>query len=343
MNKKLLLLAILALFTSHQKITAGATAYSPEALIDGSTARLDTIRVGTAGGFDGYTAPPASVTKLYITLVPSGGAVEANNVPTFSSYDGTTGALTYLPSTVKDLYIIGDATDWATLVLGNSGFGGYPYSPALPAAAYGLPTPSAGTTVHFQLTDSPSVEPNLWFQGELPSECRVSIEPNSQDPHLVTVLPVNGGRVFIGSPIETQPGFSAALNAISQPTTFTRHPAIQPNQASTKAVINLGENTVFPSKVEGISFAGAYEIEFRAAVNPLNLGSTPSVFLVDVAADTAAAGITVGENASVAVYASVPATIPFPEFNVHIADGNVSNFTKTSKNQAITITPALNY
>lgn len=337
MNKKSLLLAILAIFTSYQEITAGATVYSPEALIENSTARIDTIRAGTAGGFNGYTAPPTSVTKLYITLVPSGGAVEANNVPTFSSYNGTTGALTYLPSTVKDVYIIGDATDWATLVLGNSGFGGYYYSPRFPAAAYGLPTPSAGTTVHFQLTNLPSVEPNLWFQGELPSGCRVSIEPNSQDPYLGTVLPVNGGQVFIGSPIETQPGFSAALNAISQPTTFTRHPAIQPKDASTKAVINLGEETIFPSKVEGISFAGAYEITFTAA------GSAPSVFLVDVAADTAAAGINVGIDASVSAYAATPSTKPFPEFNVHIEGGNGSNFTKTLKNQAINITPALNY
>jgi hypothetical protein len=56
-------------------------------------------------------------------------------------------------------------------------------------AAYGLPTPAAGTTIHFMLSHAPLTEPELWFQRDLPAGCIVIFEPGYQSP--------NGGNLEV--------------------------------------------------------------------------------------------------------------------------------------------------
>ncbi len=320
MNKQLKLLAIAAIFASYLE---AATIYEPGP--EGSEMRIDTIRLGSAGGFNGFVSPSASVKALYINLMPSGGTVESNTSRTFSAYDGT-GTMPYLPSTVKDVYIQGDATDWATLVLGNSAH--TMYGPTLAPSAYGLPTPASGTTVHFKLTHRPSVMPELWFQGDLLAKSRVVIEPGYQDPYLATVLPKNGGNIILGAPVETEAGFSTALNNCVGAVTIQRHPKVAITDAATEAVLTLGEDTVFPCSIYGISMAGAYDTTFNK-----------NAYLVDPASDFANAHVSIG-NCELEVFASARDLPAFADIST--AAGSISKFEKASKAKALpTLVPAL--
>lgn len=289
-----------------------ATVYTPGfELADGS--RNDIIRVGSAGGFSGYTEPGRDVSKLLITFVASGNAAEPNNVPTFSSYTDT-GMLRHLPSTIKDVYLMGDATDFMTLVLGNSAH--TYYSPDYRPAAYALPTPSEKTTVHFLLSNAPSTSPQLWFQGPLPAGCRLVIEPGSGDPFINTVLPLAGGKIILGAPVAPEPGFSDLLAGSTGPCPIQRHPKVSIDNAYLKAVMTLPEDTIFNDAVNGISLSGPHSSTFYSPSD-----------LIDPAADSAEAGYIIGERVTLTAYGR-HATLP--EINANITAGGTSKFVVAS-------------
>lgn len=318
MNKQLSLLAIAAIFGSYLE---AATQYIVGPEIDG--VRSDIIRLGSAGGFNGFTQPSGSVKTLNIQLMPSGTAVESNTIPTFADYDGT-GTMPYLASTVKDVYVTGNAADWATLVLGNSAHG--LYDPALSPGAYGLPTPWTEATVHFALSQSPADVPELWFQGRFLAKSRVVVEPNSQDPCLSTLVLYNGGTYVIGSPVVPAVGFSDALNSGTGAVTIQRHPKVKVNEVVTQASMTLAEDTIFNCLISGISIAGDFSTTFNK-----------NAYLIDPAADFAGAHISVGPNATVEVYASERSLPAFA--NVSTAAGGKSTFKPSCKAQPL---PALN-
>ncbi len=181
MIKNLNLLVIATIFASYLEAT---TKYICGPEIEGANARFDTISMGKAGGFSGYRDPNDGVKILHITLESSDPIVEANIVPTYSTYDGIEdeiSSMPYLPAWIETLYISGDATDWATLVLGNSGH--TIYGPTLAPSAYGLPTPAPGTKVVFSLDKSPLIIPQVWFQGDLPVGCTIVVKDGSQTPY----------------------------------------------------------------------------------------------------------------------------------------------------------------
>ena len=289
-----------------------ATVYTPGfELADGS--RSDIIRVGSTGSFSAYTDPSKSVKALYITLVASGTTAKPNNVPTFSTYTDT-GMLRHLPSTIKDVYIMGDATDFSTLVLGNS-LHTY-YSPAYRPAAYALPTPAEKTTVHFLLSHAPAVSPLLWFQGPLPAACKLVIEPGSADPFINTVLPLAGGKIVIGAPVAPEAGFSDLLAGSSGPCPIQRHPKLLVEDAHDKAVMTLAEATSFNDAVNGISLAGAFPVTFYKPSD-----------LVDPAANSAEAGYVVGERTTLTLFGKHGV---LPEVNATLTAGSTSKLVVAS-------------
>ena len=292
---------------------ATTTAYLPGDETATSKFRSDIIRIGAAGGFDGFTAPGRNCKALYITLVESGTAAQANNVHT-NSYTGS-GEIPHLSSTIKDIWIEGDAHGFDTLVSGG--------------AAYALFTPAAGTTVHFSLTRAPTDSPLSWFQGPLLANCRLVIEPESADPFINTVLPMAGGNIILGAAVSPEVGFSALLNTIPTPCLIQRHPRIAAKNAYNKAVMILSETTVFPSAVNGISLSGAYQVTFNATSD-----------LVDPAADSADAGYTVAAHKTLSIDA---AHAPLPGIRSLLEAGGTANIKVVTSTIALPkLTPALN-
>ncbi len=315
---------ILGLAATISSCYSAATAYIPGfELANGS--RNDLIRVGSAGGFSAYTDPSKDVSMLFITLVASGTAAEPNDTPTFSTYTDT-GMLRHLPSTIKDVYIMGDATDFSTLVLGNS-LHTY-YSPDYRPAAYALPTPAEKTTVHFCLSAAPTTSPLTWFQGPLPAGCRLVIEPGSADPFINLVLPLAGGKIIIGAPVAPEAGFSDLLASSTGACPIQRHPKISVDNAYSQARMTLAESTVFTFAVNGISFAGAFPITFYSSSD-----------FIDPAADSAETGYTVGKRTTVTVYGKHSA---LPEINTTLTAGGTSKFVVASSAPKLpTISPPL--
>lgn len=280
MKKQLRLLAIAAALGSCLQ---AATEYTNGQEFD--SVRTDIVRVGTAGGFDGYRAPSAAIKTLIINFVSSGGAVERNTIQT-NSYIGS-GPIPYLPATVKQVYITGDLTDYATLVLGNSD---HLYGSLRDPIAYALVTPAASTLVRFALQSAPSASPETWFQAPLLANCSVVVEPNSLDPYLEKVVPMSGGNIVIGSPVSMGDDMSTQLAAVRGSLQIIRHPLVTLQQASTQARITLTDDITFPCPVYGVSMTGAYDPTFN------NITS-----LVDVDASTAGQNITIAAGKSVQV------------------------------------------
>ncbi len=261
---------------------ATTTAYIPGDEAPTAKFRNDIIRIGAAGGFNGFTAPGRNCKALYITLVESGTPAQPNSTYT-NSYTGS-GEIPRLSSTIKDVWIKGDAVGFDTLVSGG--------------AAYALFTPAAETTIHFLLTRAPDASPHSWFQGPLLAKCRLVIEPESADPFINTVLPMAGGNIIIGSAVSPEIGFSALLNTISAPCPIQRYPSMAAKNAHDKALITLSEATTFPSPVNGISLSGPYPVTFNATSD-----------LVDPGADSAEAGYTIAAHKTLsidAVHAPLP-------------------------------------
>jgi len=306
MNKKFkYILSIVTIFVSYIE---ASTCYFPGLEVNGE--RSDLIRVGSAGGFSGFTVPSSACKKLYITFMESESRIEPNIVPTFSSYTDSD-EVYHLPSTLKDIYIMGNTTHFCDLVLGNSRHGSF--APIYDPSAYALPTPAANTNVHFLLTSAPRETPHTWFQGPLLAKCLLVIEPGSADPHINSVLPLAGGDILIGAPVAPKAGFSALVNSATGLLCIQRHPNIDVTDAYSKAVITLAEATTFPGHVNGISLAGAYPTTYTFKSN-----------LVDPTAESANAGYTVGAKASLAIFGP---HAPLPEISSYLVPGGTSKIT----------------
>ncbi len=252
---------ILAIATTIGSYLGAATTYIPGSELANGT-RSDTIRIGSAGGFSGFTNPSRRIKTLYLTFVESGSTPAANT----SGYTGTS-----LPTTVDDLWLEGDASDFATLVSGG--------------AQYALPTPAINTTIHFLLSAAPTTSPLTWFKDTLPSGCRLVIEPGSADPFINTVLPLAGGNIIIGAPVAPAVGFSDLLASMTGSCPIQRHPNIAAKNAYSLAVMTLAEDTTFPYAVNGISLAGE---------NTTTFGATSDI--LDPSSDSADAGYTVAAH-----------------------------------------------
>ena len=162
----------------------------------GGTVRNDIVVIGAAGDLSGYHAPLVSCNTLYISLVQSATAAAANTAATGPAAAVTSPALLVaaaggLPACVKDLWITGDATGVHT---------------AFGAAVRALPTPAAGTTIHFLLSAAANASHARWFQSALPASCRVVVEPLSADPRLNTVMPTANGMIILGAPVAPAAG-----------------------------------------------------------------------------------------------------------------------------------------
>jgi hypothetical protein len=262
--------------------------------------RHDTIVVGSAGGFEGFTVPDSSCKSLHITFMQSGTSAEQNYLLT-NAYTGT-GEVPYLPHTINDLWLDGDPTGFDILVEGGRQFA--------------LPTPAAHTTIHFLLTRAPRTSPLTWFQSALPEGCRLVVEPGSADPYVNTVLPLNGGRIIIGAPVAPAIGFSSLLAGIQTAgyhCPIQRHPSVVVGEAAPKALITLAETTTFPDPVSGISLTGSYATRFNATSD-----------LVDPDADSAEAGFTVGEGNILTIFRS-RGHAPLPAISSYLVPGGTSN------------------
>ncbi len=108
---------------------ASTTLYTPGSELANGT-RSDTIRIGSAGGFGGYTNPASNRCKtLYVTFSTSG--TPAANITLTNAYNGD-GTIPHIPATVDDIWLQGDARGFDTLVSGG--------------LKYALPTPNVKTT-----------------------------------------------------------------------------------------------------------------------------------------------------------------------------------------------------
>ncbi len=275
------------------------TSYSSGLLL--GDCRRDTIETGSAGGFAGFAVPDSACKELHISFMRSGTAAVANSILT-NSYTGS-GAVPYLPTTVDDLWIEGDATDFDTLVSGG--------------AQYGLPTPGVRTTIHFLLSAAPTTSPLTWFQSALPAGCRLVIEPGSADPFINTVLPLAGGHIIIGAPVAPEAGFSALLAGMTSSCPIQRHPKVAVGDAASQALITLAEATRFPYAINGISLTGDYATTFAATSD-----------IVDPTADSASAGFTVDEHSVLTILHSRGHT-ELPAISSYLVPGGTSNIVVT--------------
>lgn len=218
------------------------------------TVRCDTVVTGGAGNFNGYTAPGSNIKTLKISIVSKGVAV-ANDADTIA---------TSFPTSVKEIYFLGDATDLNTII---------------GSQARGFPTPADGCTVHFKLTGSPSGACTWFVATAFPTKCSVFFENAGVDP-LLPVAYLQGALTSItfGMPYTTLTGTIPAL-------TVKRSKEVSEANASVNgtagALITLAGNSTFSGKVEGLSFTGAYT---------LTLDDTSS--LVDLSGSVT--GVTVG-------------------------------------------------
>ncbi len=295
-----------------------ATCYFPG--LEGLEERSDIVRIGSSGGFDGFTMPSATCESLYITFIKTASPLEPNSIPT-NSYRGT-GDAPKLPSTLKDIYLMGDASDYATLVVGNTRHG--PEAPEYSPSTYALPTPAANTNIHFLLTRGPTTSPLLWFQDTLPAGCRLIIEPGSADPCINTVFPLNGGAIIIGAPITPAVGFSSLLASAAKLCDVQRHPKVPASEAYLKAVMTLQERTIFPGYVNGISLNGAFEVTFKANSD-----------LVDPTANSAGAGYVIEPKRTLSLYSS---HAPLPAIASYMEPGGSSKIIVVKKEPELPIT-----
>jgi hypothetical protein len=224
MKKQLKILAVLTgAVLSHG--FGATTTYFP-GLEEDCGERRDTISVGGAGHFNGYTPPSDKIKKLYINLVPAVAGV-LNNADTV--YDT-------FPTAVKDLYITGDSRGYGTLVN---------------AANLGLPTPAPGTVLHFALKTSAIV--TNWFKASLPTTCPVIVEPGSADPFLVGLQTTSLNSLILGISIILPVG-------ITKVTSLKRHKSILEASSSTNARLTISAATTFSGGIKGASLGGAFGV-----------------------------------------------------------------------------------
>lgn len=245
MKKHFKILAIVAGAIWSQGWGATVTTYTPGIEEASTGIRRDTLLCGTAGNFNGYTDPVVATTKaLYITLVNLTGAAVANGAVTTA---------TTLPAAIKDLWILGDATDYVTVAGGPT---------------FALPTPAAGTTVHFLLSVAAGAALTNWFQAVLPSTCKIVVEPGSADPclrGLGTSIP----QVTLGASV----ALPATVTTIAK---LSRHAKTTEANAAAQAQLTMAGPTTFTSGISGCSLAGA----FIATVNASSTVVDPATISV---------------------------------------------------------------
>ncbi|MCE2715800.1 MAG: hypothetical protein LW696_00755 [Alphaproteobacteria bacterium] len=282
---------------THQKdaenyylVVSGGTTYvspTPTSYTSGKPVnknqRHDIIAVGSTAGFSGFETPEEWCEVLFINFIQTGTPAEQNTVLT-NSYDGS-GEISYLPHHVKEVWLTGDPTGYDIMVKGGLQFA--------------LPKPGIGTRIRFAFTKSPESDPLGWFQGDLPRDCGVFVEPGSADPFIRSVLPrAGGGYMVIGSPITFNRGVAGDLIG-SQPFSIQKHPELGNSSSDVdKACITLTETTNFPGEVAQIKLRGAYEAVFIKDSNLFNISE-----------ETAAAGIG-ADSCTVKLYRTPDYTLP---------------------------------
>jgi hypothetical protein len=223
--------AVATLMMGSQTWGAGDdTAYDTGAVSNG--VRHDRVTLGVAGDFTGFAYSAEPIYTLYIDFTTGDGTAAAN--------DTNTGAdKTKLPSTIKDLWLTGSFTNYATAV-GST-------------AAWALPTPPEGARIHFLLADSPSAAPALLFQANIPSSCEIIIEPGSADPVLSTILASGGQGASIKS---LSLGANIALAAGTYAMPIIRHKDVKESEVATKATITPGGAATFNGPLKGVRLVG---------------------------------------------------------------------------------------
>lgn len=294
---------------------AASTVY--EVGIESDRKRFDTVRLGSAGGFHGFTRPSSSCEELYIDFICSNSQPDPNYIPTNSSYTGVGEPPILLGPELKHLFIMGDLSFFNTAVLGNT-ISGSGNIPTLPPAAYALPTPSAGTTIHFSLTKPPASNPLTWFQSPLPELCTIVIELESADPYIDNLLPLNGGLVIIGAPTKLPLNFFEKIENIPSLLRIQRHPQITVQQSYEKAILELQEPTIFLHGIFGVSLKGPFSSEFR---------ENSSLALPH--ADAAQAGFSIATNKIVTVYVENQEDLPRINSFASTGGANLLISTKT--------------
>lgn len=255
-------------------LTAVATSYvcGSEDLVNRT--RHDTLSVGTAAGsLSGYTVPSSSITSLTIQFVGNIGGVESTTVlaPT-------------IPSTVTNLWLIGDATGYDTVTQGGN-------------AALPLPTLGGKTTIHFALTTAPAAAAR-WFTS-LPTDCKILVEPGV-DPLLERIVSFSSTSITLKKSIDLGSAATITPRVIKD----SSIPAVL---AALSARITMGADTTFSGGVTGVSLSGAH-------VATLN-GSSEVIDPDNISGYTLAAGI------DLTVIATAAGTSPFNLGTTTLATG----------------------
>ncbi|MEI7494023.1 MAG: hypothetical protein WCJ92_05445 [Alphaproteobacteria bacterium] len=287
-------LMVLPAIIGSYLVAPPVTTYFPGVELENGT-RHDTILVGGAGGFSGFTQPSSKIKALYIEFVQSGTTAVANTTHTYTGG----GTVPHLPTTLQHLWIGGDALGFNTLMETDY-------------TLFSLPTPAVGTIIHFALTRQPAARPAHWFQYILPAACKLVVEPASADPYILSAVPVSGGTIVLGSNVTVQAGFNTELNSAVYPCTIQRHPNIAASDAHSKARLTISENTTFPWAVNGIS---------------LNAGeSCASTFLAnsDLVDPTAAAAVdlTAGSTDAICTLSLYAASADLPTYTSTVSAGS---------------------
>jgi hypothetical protein len=254
-------------------LTAVATSYvcGSEDLVNRT--RHDTLSVGTAAGsLSGYTAPSSSITSLTIQFVGDIGV------------ESTAALAPTIPSTVTNLWLIGDATGYDTVTQGGN-------------AALPLPTLGGKTTIHFALTTAPAAAAR-WFTS-LPTDCKILVEPGV-DPLLERIVSFSSASITLKRSIDLGSAATITPRVIKD----SSIPAVL---AALSARITMGADTTFSGGVTGVSLSGAH-------VATLN-GSSEVVDPNNISGYTLAAGI------DLTVIATAAGTSPFNLGTTTLATG----------------------
>lgn len=238
--------------------------------------RHDTLNVETeAGSLSAYTAPSTSITSLIIEFV--------GNVGLASSVLTTT----TIPSTIKDVWLIGNALGYDTVT--NGGFATLP-----------LPVLGGATTIHFALTSAPETAAR-WFTS-LPTDCKILVEPGV-DPLLERILGFSSASITLKRSINSGSAVTIASRVIKD----SSIPAVL---AASNARITMGANTTFSNGLTGASLAGAYVATINGSsetIDPSGISGCTLATSVDLTVIATASGAsplslgttTIGTGASI--------------------------------------------
>lgn len=243
--------ALAALFAGSQ--TWAATSYAAGS--EYGDTRVDTVLCSGDGTFNGATAPGATVKKLMVNI-------STNGTPELATGASTT--LTKYPSTVKEIWFRGEARGLDT-VLGTAGANG--------VSAKGLPCPSAGSVVHFDLSTSPSAADTSWFSAA-PSGIIIVLERGSANPQLPDSYYASAEKVVLG--------MSITLNTlITVNAMLERHQQVREIDAVSLAKVTTAGASTFNKKVKGISLAGGHAITCKDDCEFVDIAAPSAITIAD--------------------------------------------------------------